>query len=102
MAVAPPPNQPGAAQTLSVATAPSDASEPPSVGCRPPRLSRRRPRCRQHLPYRLDDVSVFDVGALSIDDHDVDRIIVATARVLGARLVTSDEGIIDADLVGTV
>jgi PIN domain nuclease of toxin-antitoxin system len=31
-----------------------------------------------------------------------DRIIVATARVLRARLVTSDERIIDADLVGTV
>jgi PIN domain nuclease of toxin-antitoxin system len=31
-----------------------------------------------------------------------DRIIVATARVLGARLVTSDERIIDAELVTTV
>jgi PIN domain nuclease of toxin-antitoxin system len=45
-----------------------------------------------------------EVASLSTTRHwdPADRIIVATARVLGARLVTSDSRIIDSKLVPTI
>jgi len=52
----------------------------------------------------ISPVIAREIVALSVtrDWDPADRIIVATARVLGARVVTSDERIIDAELVATV
>jgi PIN domain nuclease of toxin-antitoxin system len=50
-------------------------------------------------PAIAADVTVLPVGA---PDDPADRIILATARVLGATLLTRDARMIDAGVVATV
>ncbi len=58
-------------------------------------------RATEERPLWISDISLWEVPA-SFPRDPADRIIVATARVLAATLLTSDDRIVESELVPTL